>query len=160
MFRTPNLQQFRVTWFLQPSQFQDMGEDFIAHRFIEDIMDGRRSISLVVEGVEIPDLTGHIVGQEVPVVLRIVATQNVARELIELGYKVRDRDEPDEDDGTTWSEFMSLFNHAVRNKDHERYWDKPMRLTDDNDPNAPWFKVMGIKFDDDGPLLAIEEIEV
>lgn len=158
MFRTPNLEEFHVMWYLQPTQFDSMGEEFLAERFIEDIMDGQTSISLVIEEVQIPDMLQHRAGQDVGVGFRVLATRDVARQLIELGFKVRDRDEPDEDDGTTWSEFISLFNHLTRNRAHLEHWDKPIRLTDDNDPHAPWFKVMGIKTDDDGPFVAIEEI--
>jgi hypothetical protein len=156
MFRTPNLEEFHVTWHLQPSQFDSMGEEFLAERFIEDIMDDQTSISLVIEEVQIPDMMNHRVGEDVAVGFRVLTTKDMAQLLKELGYKVRDRDEPD---GMTWGDFTSILRGTLPQSDTAA-WDKEVRATDDNDPNAPWFRVMGIKHDDDGIFLAIEEIEV
>jgi hypothetical protein len=160
MFKSAALQDFWLTWYLQPSQFDNLGEEFLCERLIEDVADGRPSVAFAIMECKIPDMLGHRAGHTVGVKFRIICTQDMARELIELGFKMNDRDEPDEDDGTTWSEFMSLFNHLTRDQKLLPHWDRPMRLTDDNDPHAPWFRVTGIKHDDDGPFVAIEEIEV
>jgi hypothetical protein len=161
MFRTPNLEEFHVTWYLQPSQFPSPlnNEEFIANRFIEDIMDGRKSISLVIEEVQIPDMTQHRIGfvstNDVAVGFRVLTTKDMARQLIELGYKVRDRDEPE---GITWQDLKSILRGTLPQSGLVT-WDKEVRATDDNDPHAPWFRVMSIKHDDDGIFLAIEEIQ-
>jgi hypothetical protein len=158
MFRTPNLETFIVTWYLQPQQFPDGvtvgNEEFLANRFIEDVMDGRQSIALVIEEVQLPIELPQRPG-DVPVHFRVLTTKDTARELIELGYKVRDRDEPE---GMTWIYFTSILRGTLPQSDQEA-WDKEIRATDDNDPNAPWFRIMGIKHDDDGIFLAIEEID-
>lgn len=65
----------------------------------------------------------------------------------------------DEDPGMTWQDLMSHVSRMTRDHHQIAEWDKPMRLTDDNDPHAPWFKVVGIKSDDDGKFFAIEEIQ-
>ena len=160
MFKSAPLQDFWLTWYLQPSQFDNMGEEFLCERLIEDVAGETPSVAFAITECRIPDMMRPRAGEDVGVHFRIVCTQDMARELIELGFKVQDRDEPDEDDGTTWSEFLALFNHLTRNQELLKHWDKPMRLTDDNDPAAPWFRVVGIKTDDDGPFVAIEEIEV
>lgn len=165
MFKTPALEELWLTWYLQPTQFPDGAksgsEEFITDRLIEDIADGRSSVALVVLETKMPDMMHHRVGQDVGVQFKILCTKDTARELIELGYKVQDRDEPDEEDqGLTWQEFLSLVNGRTRDRRDLEQWDKPMRLTDDNDPNAPWFMITGIKEDDDGYFVAIEEIQV
>jgi len=159
MFRTPNLDEFLVTWYLHPQQFPDGvtvgNEEFLANRFIEDIMDDRQSIALVIQEVMLPIELPEKFG-DVPVRFKVLTTRDMARELIELGYKVRDRDEPE---GMTWTDFTSILRGTLPQSDQDA-WDKEIRATDDNDPNAPWFRVMSIKHDDDGIFLALEEIEL
>ena len=158
MFKTPNLDEFLVTWFLQPSQFPNGvtvgNEEFLAERFIEDIMDGKQSIALVIQEVQLPiELTEKL--GDVPVRFKVLTTKDMARELIELGYKVNDRDESD---GMTWSDLLSMVNGHMRPMGEEL--ESPIRLTDDNDPHSPWFQMMGLKKDDDGWFIAIEEIDL
>lgn len=162
MFKTPALQEFWLTWYLQPSQlpFPLNNEEFLSERLIEDICDGKNSVACAILEVKVPDMQNHRVGQDVGVQFKILCTQDMARELIELGYKVQDRDEPDEDDGTTWQELLMLISHNTRSRTDTGQWEKPIRLTNDGDPHAPWFKVVGIKTDDDGPFIAIEEIQL
>jgi hypothetical protein len=168
MFRTLNLHTFFVTWYLNPEQFPSPfnNEEFLADRFIEDVMEGRNSVSLVIQEVKIPEMMDRVVGQDVGVVLKILATEPQARSLIDLGYKVRpehpdkmDTVWDDEPEGMTWGDFTSILRGTLPQSDKEA-WTKEVRATDDNDPNSPWFRVMGIKHDDDGIFLAIEEIEV
>lgn len=169
MFRTPNLKTFLVTWFLQPSQFQHLPgspEEFLTERFLEDIMDGNKSIALVVEEIRAPgSLIGMRVGQDIEVMFKVLTTEEQAKQLIELGYKVRpelpdamETEWDDPDDGMKWNELLVCVNHATRDRKDCEEWDKPIRLTDDGDPHAPWFKIVGMKRDDAGHFLAIEEI--
>jgi hypothetical protein len=160
---------FFVTWYLSLSDFPPSQhyDEFIADRFIEDIMDGQNSIALVVEEVKIPDLgprattpTGNV-----GVVFKVTTTEHQAKQLIELGYKVRPEHPDqmktkwdDESGGMTWIDFTSILRGTLPVSD-EKAWEQEVRATDDNDPHSPWFKVLGIKHDDDGIFLAIEEIQ-
>jgi hypothetical protein len=142
-------------------------EEFLADRFIEDIMDGKQSIALVVNEVKLPDeqtLRNLRVGEDVPVVFKVTTTEEYARELIDIGYTVRpehpDRMKEvwdDEPDGMTWGDLLSMLNGHMRPMGPEL--EKHIRLTDDNDPHSPWFQLMGLKKDDDGWFIAIEEIQ-
>lgn len=169
MFKTPNLHMFWVTWYLQPSQIPHPlnNDEFLAERFIEDIMDGRQSIALVVNEVKLPDdatMRNMQIGQNVAIVFLVTTTEEQAKELIELGYTVRP-DKPDEmstiwddePDGMTWGDLLSMVNGHMRPMGPEL--EKHIRLTDDNDPHSPWFQLMGLKKDDDGWFIAIEEIQ-
>lgn len=152
MFRTPNLETFYVTWYLHPQQFPDGvtvgNEEFIANRFIEDLMDGRQSLSLVVMEVILPmSIEGTA---DVPVRFKVITTHDMARQLIELGYKVTDQDEPD---GMTWAELLSIIP-----RDPERV-EQHIRATDDNDCDAPWYYVTGMRSDDQGLFLSLEPIQ-
>lgn len=158
LFRTPALQEFWLTWYIPPSQLQDVGEEFLSQRLIEDIADGNNSLVLVILGVQMPDdraMRNHRVGSDIAVQFKVLCTQDAARDLIGLGYKLQDQDEPE---GMTWGDFTSILRGTLPQSDKEA-WDKQVRATDDNDPHAPWFRVMGIKHDDEGIFLAIEEIE-
>lgn len=168
MFRTPNLHKFLAIWYVQPTQLPGArlvgSEEFLTERFIEDVMEGNRSIALIVEGVRISMATDHRMTEPVPVTFEVLTTETLAKQLIELGYKVKPENPgemqtkwDDPDDGMKWNEMLVCINHATReNKEH---WDKPIRCTDDGDPHAPWFRIVGLKTDDEGPFLAIEEIQ-
>lgn len=167
---TPNLHVFFITWYLQPSQFPDgiLGqEEFLADRFIEDVMDGRQSIALVIEEVRIPMGFDQHAFKDIGVTFKVLTTEEQAIELKELGYRVTPEKPDDmkilvwddEPEGMTWKDFTSILRGTLPVSD-EKAWDQEVRATDDNDPNAPWFRVMGIKHDDDGIFLALEEIDL
>ncbi len=119
---------------------------------------------------EKPDLTFTVVGainnSDDGWNFTLVCTEEVAREILDLEYdidpaagEVLQWKQP-EPEGMTWVDLYMI----LRGKGHLPELDadeerKEMRATDDNDPHAPWFRVMGIKSDDDGIFLAIEEIQ-
>lgn len=166
MFKTPNLHSFMVTWYLQPSQFpggQIMGsEEFLALRFIEDLADGDPSVALVVEEVRIPMDYDRTAGHDVAVSFEVISTEPYAKELIQLGYKVRPL-HPElmttkwDDPGMTWDELSRMLRHDIGHR--EVPGDEEALFTDDTDPDAPWYRARCIKKDDRGWFLALEVIE-
>lgn len=170
MFRTPDLHRFTVVWYLQPTQIPDFNVltagHFVTDRFIEDIMDGNQSISLVVEETKVPNMDEHTPGTAVPFTFTVITHESQARELIELGYKVTPvnpdamkTDWRDEPDGMTWQELLMLINSRTRQSGVEPAWEKIVRATDDDDPDAPWYYVTGMRTDDDGIFLTLEPKE-
>lgn len=165
MFKTPNLHSFRVTWFLQPSQFPggvSVGnEEFLTERFFEDIMDGDTSISLVVEEVHLPITLDHRVGQDVPVGFEVITTEEIAKQLIDIGYQVRPL-HPEQmrtkwdDPGMPWGELQRMLAHDISTGELSAF--SEALFTDDTDPNAPWYRCRCIKKDDKGWFLALEEV--
>lgn len=166
MFRTPNLHPFMVTWFVTASNLPEPlnNEEFLAERFLEDVMDGDQSIALIIEEVKLPpenvmDRQGP--GDEVPVSFKVLTTEPQAKELIELGFKVRPL-QPDQmttvwdEPGMTWGELQLLIAQSISSGKMSAH--AQAILTDDNDPNAPWYSATGFKQDDRGWFISLEDL--
>lgn len=163
-FQTPDLHGFILTWDVERANLPGSlaNEEFLSERLIEDIMDEEPNVSFAIVSVTVPMVSAPDVSH-ISVRFRIVCHLDDALKILASGHHIEPEfpnrvDWPkDESDGMTWTDLLSMVNGHMRPLGPEL--DKPVRATDDNDPNAPWFKLMGVKQDDDGWFIAIEEIE-
>jgi len=163
-YSTPGLERFELSWHLNANNIpRPASEEFLAEKLMEDIFDvaGGAAPAFTITEVRIPP---HLeLGDEtVEVVFELVATIPDANtikaydfEIHPLRDSLEDWDYSTEPEGMTWGDFTSILRGTLPQSDTAT-WQKEVRATDDNDPSAPWFRVMGIKSDDDGIFLAIE----
>lgn len=167
IYTTPGLERFEVSWHVDPDNVpRPVSEDFLAEKFMEDVLDaaGGTAPSFTITEVRVPS-ADDMVDTLVEITFHIVATVPDAATMKAYDFEIHPMrnniegwDYTTEPEGMTWGDFTSILRGTLPVSDQEA-WKKEVRATDDNDPNARWFRVMGIKHDDDGIFLAIEEIQ-
>jgi hypothetical protein len=166
VYTTPDLEHFEVSWHIDPDNVpRPVSEDFLAEKFMEDVRAGffrGAAPSFTITEVRVP-FAADMVDTLVEITFHIVATVSDAKTIQAYDFEIHPmRDNLDgweyPNPGMTWGELRTMIN-TNPSLTPEAHLPKEVRLTDDNDPHAPWFRMVGIKSDDDGIFIAIEEIQ-
>jgi hypothetical protein len=165
IYQTPTLLTFEVSWHVEsdniPMAIAD-AEEFLAERFMEDVADTCGGASFVIVETRLPETVPDTMHE---IVFHIVTTMDGAKIMQAHDFEIEplwpEGQHPDWDyravahDGMTWGELSGLIQRSLAQRDIKP--DDIASFTDDNDPEAPWYILTGIRKGDNGWFFTGEE---
>lgn len=160
---TPNLHRYEVSWHVNPDNIPEPradADEFLRERFIEDVLDILPDAGFVIIETRMPM---DFIDTLVEIVFHIVTSNETALEMQAKEFEIEPLDQIPWDrrlaphDGMTWGELQQLICRSIASGDISA--NDIASLTDDNDPNAPWFVTTGMVKGDNGWFLTAEEFK-
>jgi hypothetical protein len=160
---TPNLNRYEVHWPVSTDNIPEpraSADEFLRDRFIEDVLDVCPDAGFVIIETRMPM---DFIDSASEIVFHIATSNATALELQAQEFEIEPLDDIPWDrracahDGMTWGELLGMLQRMMQNQEIKP--EEIAAVTDDNDPDAPWFILTGTVRGDNGPYFTAVEFK-